>query len=213
MAAPAESRAGAKANHLMIRAAPTCFRCADLLPHKLIGGVSISFLSFFFRSLQNVKVSLCFFVFLARCWGAEQTTLHRHRCSLVALQARMMPGFHGDGGAKRSRRPVCTAFPSFCLPRRLGFWTGTSGGLRRNRSIQAGTHQTGWWIPPPELLQGVFVFFTNRDGKVKGRQLQGTFCVSVRVHKCARARFTFFSMEQKQRWKKHRISNKNIMLA
>lgn len=136
-------------------------------------GFSISFIYFFFWSPQNEKVSLSlsvFFVFLARCRGVERTTLHRHRCSLVALQAQMMPGFHGDGGAKRSRRPVCTAFPSFCLPRRLGFGQARLVGCGATDQYRlAHNRQAGGFLQclcaALELLQGVFAFLPTEMGR------------------------------------------------
>lgn len=58
----------------------------------------------------------------------------------------------------------------------FAFEPATPGGLRRHRSIQAGTHATHRRVDSSSVyaqpLQGVF---TSRDGKVKGRQLRGTF--------------------------------------
>lgn len=177
-----------------------------------------------------------FFVFLARCRGVERTTLHRHRCSLVALQAQMMPGFHGDGGAKRSRRPVCTPFPSFCLPRRLGFGQarlvgcGATDQYRLAHNRQAGGFLQCFYAQLWSSSRAFSHFYQQRwEGE--GSAAAGNFscewlceCVCARVCTCAHSGFRrerrgqpfffFFSSWNKSRdGKKRKISTKNIMFA
>lgn len=98
------------------------------------------------------------------------------------------------------------------------FWTGASGGLRRHRSIQAGTQPTGLWIPPVFMHSSsrAFRIFTNRNRKVKGRQLRGAFvrvCVCEFVHMRTKTIQTRAADQTKTKAKtdKAKISNKNIM--
>lgn len=164
-----ESRAGTKADHLTIHAAQTCFIFE--LHNCIHRSLSRWFLYFFFSFCRMERSLFFLYIFL------NQTTLHRHRCSLVALQARMMPGFHGDGGAKRSRRPVCTAF-HFLLSSAMVLLLDRHVWWAAAPPIDTGWHAADRVVDSSSLCTatpGRFRVFTNRDGKVKGRQLRGTF--------------------------------------
>lgn len=167
-----ESRAGTEADHLTVCAVQTSVICAlqNYLHWCLSGGLFV----FSYWLLQNGKVSLSLSLSFLKKIFLDQTTLHRHRCSLVVLQARMMPGFHGDGGAKCSRRPVCTAFP-FLLSSALILLLDQHAWWAAAPQINNGWHtsNTHGWIYA-QRLQGVLAF-SPTDRKVKGRQLRETF--------------------------------------
>lgn len=149
-----------QADHLTIYAAQTCFICE--LQNCLRGSVSgwFLFFFFFFLSAERKGLSLSFFyIFL------EQTTLHRHRYSLVTLQAQMMPGFHGDGGCETlppaSLRSISLPFV-FCV----GFAFGQArlvGGGGADQYRLAHSRQ-GLWIPP--------VFMHSHSGAFSPTQIR-----------------------------------------
>lgn len=121
---------------------------------------------------EKEKVRVCLATLLLVC----KRSLSCDAGFVVTLRARAMLGFQGDGGVKRAQWPgftVCVAILSRVFVFRAFRQTRLTSG-NCTKSIHPHSVHSHKLRPSLRSPSGLFEFFQNRDGKVKGHRQRGS---------------------------------------